>query len=377
MRAFLLLLPVLLIAACGSARKQMERAMAYEKEGMLDQAHDSYAALYARRPREVQAHIGMKRTAQALFDRMQDRASAAYLMRDLAAGDNARNEAAIYKSAMDRRGFDLQWDPALDGKRIKALHAEADRLFAAAEAAYRADRFSEAEDLSAQCTRLDPERRDAEHLNKLARLEPTYREAVRAQELGLWREAYRKFEQVTRQDAAHKDSMARLNACREKAAYTLAYVPLHNRALFANAMGMAGTSLQIEAQLAANVKQEVLGLGDPLIVLVDRDNTDQLLAEQQRQMSGVYDDRYVAEAGKLLGARHVLTAKILRYDDVLRKEIEVQVQLLDAETGRIHMAEIVRVNKQEITRGAPRAQLLERAAKRAALKLAEFDPAKD
>jgi hypothetical protein len=133
---------------------------------------------------------------------------------------------------------------------------------------------------------------------------------------------------------------------------------------------------QLEAQFAANVKQEVLDLNDPLIVLVDRDNTEEILAEQQRQMSGVYDDRSVAAAGKLLGARYVLTGKILRFDDVLRKEIEVQMQLLDAESGRILLAEIVRVNKQEIGRGAPRAQLLERAAKRMALQLAEFDPGK-
>jgi hypothetical protein len=135
-----------------------------------------------------------------------------------------------------------------------------------------------------------------------------------------------------------------------------------------------GGAGQVENQLSANVKQEILDLKNPLIILVDRDHTDELLAEQQRNMSGVYDDRYVAEAGKLIGAQYVLTGRILRFDDVLSKQIEVQMQLLDAESGRILMADVVRVNKQEIARGAPRAQLLERAAERMALRLAEFDP---
>ena len=157
-----------------------------------------------------------------------------------------------------------------------------------------------------------------------------------------------------------------------KASYTLDYVPLFNELLYtAQLNGGAG---QLEYQLSANVKQEVMDLKDPLIMLLDRDHTDELLAEQQRSMSGVYDDRYVAEAGKLLGARFVLTGRILRFDDVLSKQIEVQMQVIDAENGRIRLAEVIRVNKQEIARGAPRAQLLERAAKRMAQRLADFDP---
>lgn len=376
MRSLLPFLFLVLLASCGSTRKQLERAAAYEREGMLTEAYDRYAELYARKPREVEAHVGMKRAAQGLLDRLQDKASAAYAMYDLTTGDRARQEAINYKAGMDHRGLDLEWSPLFETKRAEAVRDQADRLYADAEKAFREERFKEAEDLAYQCGRLDPERRDAEHLYKLAQVEPIYREALLGQELGLWREAYRKFDRVAKLDPGHKDTMARLAECREKASYTVAYVPLYNANLYPEVLGLQDIVGQLEAQFAANVKQEVLDLNDPLIVLVDRDNTEEILAEQQRQMSGVYDDRSVAAAGKLLGARYVLTGKILRFDDVLRKEIEVQMQLLDAESGRILLAEIVRVNKQEIGRGAPRAQLLERAAKRMALQLAEFDPGK-
>jgi TolB-like protein len=91
-------------------------------------------------------------------------------------------------------------------------------------------------------------------------------------------------------------------------------------------------------------------------------------------MSGVYDDRYSAEAGRLIGARYVLTGKVLRFDDVLTRQIEVQVQVIDAFTGQVHLSEVVRVNKTDLERGSTRAQLLERSAERAAARVAGFDP---
>lgn len=371
MRPILIAIALLLLA-CASTKKQMERASAYEHGGMLQQAFDEYAALYTRRPNAVQAHLGMKRAAQGLFDRSQGRAMSAYTLHDLDAGERERQNAIALMSDMARYRLDLQWDARFENTRQEAMRTEAVSLYDQAQAAFREDRFTDALDLAERAGKLDPQHRDAIYLARLAKAEPLYREAARSQDLGLWREAYRTFHKVADIDAGHRDVLQRLTTCREKAAFTVAYVPLYNGDLYPEMLGLP--SAQIEEQFAANLKQEVLDLHDPLIMLVERDNSEEVLAEQRRVLSGVYDDRYVAETGKLLGAHYVLTGKILRFDDVLRKEIEVQIQLLDVETGRIRMAEIVRVNKQEIARGAPRAQLLQRAAKRAAIALAEFDP---
>lgn len=374
MRTVLLLAIITALTACTSARKELERAAVYEREGMYQEAHDRYAELYRRKPKATEAHVGMKRTAQAMFDRLQDKASGLYLANDLDGGDRARQEALYFQGAMEKKGLELTWSPLFEQRRAEAMRAEAERLYQAANAAYRIDRFTEAEELANKSLKLDPDRKETAYLVQLAQLEPRYRQGQRAMETGLWRSAYAEFKRVTDDDMGYKDAWALQEECRKKASYTLAYVPLFNGALYVNSVG-AGEGL-LEAQLSANIKQAVMDLNDPLIMLVDRDNTDELLAEQQRQMTGVYDDRYVAEAGKLLGARYVLTGKILRYDDILRKEIEVQMQLIDTETGRIHESEIVRVNKQEIARGAPRAQLLERSSKRIAARIAAFDPFK-
>jgi hypothetical protein len=366
---------ILVLFGCGSARKQLERATVYEREGMFQKAYDSYSTLYQKKPRNVEAHVGMKRCAQGILDQMQSEASGLYLANDLAAGDRKRQDALYYKQRMQREGFDLVWDPMVDTRRRELQTNEAVRLFELAEEAMRNDRFAEAEELVGRSLKLEPTNKEAEYLLKLAQLEPVYRQGKRAMELDLWRDAYRCFKRVTDRDAGYKDAWSLQAQARDKALVVLAYVPLFERGMYTNDLGLTLQG-QVEGQLAAQVKQAILDLKDPVIMLVDRDNTEELLAEQQRQMTGVYDDRYVVEAGKLIGARYVLTVRILRYDEILRRDIEVQMQLLDAENGRIHLSEIVKVNKQEIGKGNTRSQLLDRAAKRMARLVADFDPYK-
>lgn len=364
----------LLLAACGAGRKHMERAATYEREGMYPEAFAVYAERYEHSDRNVEAHVGMKRTAQQISQRIQNEASGHYMAHDFDAGERIRQQVVAYHATMARKGIQLEWSPEVETRRREAMRYEADLALGKAREALSADRFEEAEELARRCLKFDPERTEAEYVAKLAVIEPLYRQGLRAMELGLWRDGYRTFARVTDRDAGYKDAWNLQEQCREQAQLVIAYVPLYNGSIYANEFSTVLSGTSVESQLAATIKEAILKLNDPLIVLVDRDNTDRLLAEQRRQMSGVYDDRYGAEAGKLLGANYVLTGKVLRFDDVLSKQIEVQVQLIDTESGRIHLSELVRVNKQELARGAPRAQLLERASKRAALRLAEFDP---
>ncbi|MBK9175672.1 MAG: hypothetical protein IPM46_04905 [Flavobacteriales bacterium] len=372
MRPVLPFLLLIGLSACGSIRKQMESAETYEQEGMHAEAHKRYTAILERRPKEVQAHLGMKRTAQVLLDRIQDRALGAYTMNELANGNQARAEAIGYKAVMDRKGLDLQLSPMLETRRKEAMEHEAERLYEDAVAAFAAERFQETVELTERVQALNRDHQEAGHLNRLARSEPLYREGHNARNLGLWREAYHKFNQVVGIDAAFKDALQQRDACRAEASYTLAYLPLYSQSGQSEFLTGA-TAKDLGIQLATNVKVAILDTRDPFIILVDRENTERLLAEQRRQMNGSFDEQQVAQAGKLMGARYVLTARISRFDDVLVRQIEVHVQLIDAETGRIHLADVVRVNKQEIGQGAPRAQLIQRAAKRIALRLQDFN----
>ncbi|MBK6884375.1 MAG: hypothetical protein IPH05_15825 [Flavobacteriales bacterium] len=371
MRWIIALLSLLLLSACGSTRKQLARADQYEQGGMMQEAFSAYEELFDRRPKAVSAHLGMKRTAQSLLDRKIIAASERYMANDLGVGDRNRTEAMQWKRTMDGKGLALQWDDHVDDQRRTAQRNKARTLLDEANTFYREERFAEAQDMAEAAVKLDHELKEADYLALLAQLEPRYRQGRKAEELGLWRAAFTQYVWITDRDVDYKDAWDRMAVAKGKAMYTLAYVPLFNELLYTVQLGMPG---QVEEQLSANLKAAILDLKDPLILLVDRDNTHEILAEQQRNMQGTYDDRYAAEAGDLLGARYVLTGRILRFDDILIKQIEVQIQMLDVQTGRIMMADMVRVNRQEIGKGTPRAQLLERAASRIAQRISEFDP---
>lgn len=372
MRHLHVLIIAFILLTCGSKRRQLERAQQYETGGMSREAFTGYETLYRSKPKYVEAHLGMKRTAQTLLDQKAMDASGYYMAGDLVAGDKAYDDARTWKRRMDAEGLALKWDDQVDSRQRAARASHATILCQQADVAFRGEKFSEAESLAREAVKLDPTSKEAEYMLRLAQLEPRYREAVRAEELGLWRDAFRSLTWVTNNDISYKDAWTKLAAVREKATYTLAIVPLYNGNLYPSKLGGIGGS--VEHQLIAKVKEAILGLGDPTIALIDRDNTDQLLAEQQRSMEGVYDDRYVVNAGRLMGAAHVLTPRILRFDDVLGRMIEVQVQVLDAETGRIERAQTVAIGKAELSPGNTRSQLLELASKRIAAIIAEFEP---
>ena len=374
MRPTKLLLFWTLLAACSGERKVLERGAIYEREGMYAEAHVLYSEHYARKERSVEAHVGMKRTAQAISDRLQAEASGHYLMNDLAAGDRAREQVEAYHTHQLRHRIELHWSPTLAVDRQRAVEHTAENALASAKEALRSERYDDALTAADRALALVPDLKEAAYVQRIATIEPWYQQGRKAMGLKLWRDAHRLFTQVTGRDATYKDAWSLQEQCREQAVVPLAYVPLFNGQLYTNELSGVLGGAPLEIQLAANIKQAILALKDPLIVLVDRDNTEELLEQQRKQMSGVYDDRYSAEAGRLIGARYVLTGKVLRFDDVLTRQIEVQVQVIDAFTGQVHLSEVVRVNKTDLERGSTRAQLLERSAERAAARVAGFDP---
>jgi hypothetical protein len=304
-------------------------------------------------------------------------ASSAYLAGDRPRGDRLYGEAQHILEHGYKERLELRPDAMLEQRRTEARDAWMASTYEEAMDAFRNDRFEECQRLCDQVLREDRTHKDASYLRRMAEMEPLYREAQYAARLNLWRNAYRTMKKVTDKDPAYKDSWSEMERMRREATWTLAYMPVYNAQMYMGSGIVSGAVPgQVESQLSAAVKQAVLDQDDPLIILVDRENTDQLLAEQQRSLEGIYDDAHVAEAGKLLGARYVLSVRILRFDDIFSKQAEVQAVLLDTETGAIRLSEVVRVNKEELAKGAPRAQLIDRAAKRIAAQIEGFDPFK-
>ncbi len=70
---------------------------------------------------------------------------------------------------------------------------------------------------------------------------------------------------------------------------------------------------EVEKEMGALVVQSLLENKDPFLVLLDRDYTSKLLDEQKLGMSGLYDEKTLIQAGKLIGAKYILLGEITEY----------------------------------------------------------------
>ncbi|MBK8226881.1 MAG: hypothetical protein IPK70_06870 [Flavobacteriales bacterium] len=361
----------LLLSGC-AAKRALQQAQAMEQSAQMESAAAAYLEAWDRKPNSLLAREGYARTAQRLLDDRMSAAIMSYRVAGLKEGDRDRQTAADFRQRIALKGIDLRWNQEVDDARIEAKTREADARYQEAEAELRADHFAEAIALARQCLQLNPAHKEAPFLIRMAEAEPVYREGLRAEELGLWRKAHERYAAVSAIDAAHRDVMARLEACREKARYTLAYLPVQQPHEKRSIMGFSIGSGPVDMELAGLVQRELLALKDPFLQLIDRGSTDVVLAEQRRQMSGNYNEQ-MAQAGKLLGARYLLTGRVTKYDDLLKRDLEVQVQLIDAQTGRIHLSEQVRAAKADLAREGA-ARLTDLAARRIAERLRGFAP---
>lgn len=347
------------LGSCNSYKQLFLDAEKYEQGGMKEEALKLYTQIRAQDPHNVDAHISLNRIGDEIMNRYL-----ADMRMSMTSGsfDNAMDTYHIaleFASKYRASGvsffeqFEVQYNAARSGK--------ADQLYNRAEVMVMEGRYEAAQDVIDKVYQFAPNHEQAEYLELLSELYPSYNRGVKAMDLGLNREAYNHFIQVTCKDIEFKNAWQLQNECVERGSYTISYVPIHH----------SGTEKSIEIAVGAGVQQQVLGLKDPFIHLLDRNNLSALIDEQMSSMSAHFDEEEAIEAGKFKGARYVLTGELVQYFNVLgpvsyehkkgylgdnveakkvryteyaqgrRIEAHFKYQLLDAETGQVFISQAV------------------------------------
>lgn len=362
---------VALVIGCAGVRQQVRDAEAMNQRGAVREALAAYRAIDERRPGRPDVRAGMQSAAQRVFDRMEDAASAYYLAGDYPGGEQARIDAESFRDECAREGLVVEWSGFFAMRRTEARTEWLQDLHSKAEQAFKADRFGEAADLAGRVLQHDPDRTSAQHLQRMARCEPKYRDGKRAFEMGSFAQAYRILREVAVLDPNYKDNARLLQSAKDKASFTLVYLVVPGAKPSRWNEKRVVKPSQDELLLAGSMEEAIVELKDPLVKLIDRKHTEALLAEQLRALNGGVQEGTAAEAGKLLGAQFVLTGEVLVLND---DRIDLRISLIDASTGRIHVAQQVSALRKEVQRGQPvRAQLMAIVAQRAAEHLRDFD----
>ena len=335
-----------------------------EQGGLTQKAFEKYNEVYEQYGKP-EGLVGMRRIAQADLN-AQFQSAQLECMRG-----NYEKALDMYESAYafvsKHSTLQLAIPTSAESQNASCKSDYINFLYESAENAVKDERYEEAQVLIRKLRSLDRNNKKAEYLDLLSRIYPNYNRGVKAMELGYWREGYDFFNEVVKLDAGFKDALQRMNECLQKAKFTIAYIPVEKKNMDEGTV----------KSLSGAVKQRILQLQSPFIELVEREGIETLLGEQMTSMTAAFDEQKVIEAGRLIGARYIVTGEIVSYDHKVAQQRAIErkaylgpttnskkvkymeyrlgrgldaafkFQILDAETGRVFATEMIPFSERD------------------------------
>ena len=291
------------LPACNGSKAFVKRGAKMEEAGMMPQAANLYYTAVVKKPSNIDAMVGLKRTGQvvlgqhiATFDE-----AVAYDMRETAL--DAWHDAEAWDAKLEAVGVDLAFPEAKRAMYETVKNAHLDESYRQANILLEQEMFDEALAEFDAILQLDPTYQDAPALRNVAFCEPRYRKGVKAQEGERFREAHAALSELTNTDPDYKDASQRLSDVLEEGRFTVALVDFKN----------GSSRLNLEVKIQSLVEQALMGSEDPFLKVVDRESLALILQEQSMGMSGLTSGGDV-EIGNMLGAKALLKATITTCD---------------------------------------------------------------
>jgi hypothetical protein len=292
---------VLLIAGCSSYKSQLEDAREYEEAKMYSKALSLYSDLLVEKETK-EALIGKKRVIEAIIRENYDGPIRMLCMQDkVREADKLYAELSVFVEK--NRALDVKEPYGLKDFILQSKQSYCESLYKQAESDVLAFKYDGAKEKLSTIRSFFNDFPNLDYLENLCELYPNYYLASKSMEEGRLRDAYKALKKIEAIDPSFKDSKQLLEACLKSGRITLAYVTVDRDKV----------SNDVEKEMGAHVVQSLLENKDPFLVLLDRDYTSRLLDEQKLGMSGLYDEKSLIQAGKLVGARYILLGEIIEY----------------------------------------------------------------
>lgn len=290
---------------------------------MFREASNFYLTALRKNPNNIDARIAIKKNGQKVLEEMlsnfyqsysaSDHKKAVYdYLKAKSFHEEVQPYADINFAPYYKEYFEESRDIYLEERYNEALALKEER------------KYEEANEVFSEILKIQPDYEDVSKLERVSRLEPVYLRGREAMANDQFRDAYRYFEEVLR-SGPYKDAAQLKNEALEKAAFTIAILP---------SSYVSQNEQEVAEKFNSMVVEELLKLNNPFIKLIDRSNIDKILEEQKLALSGVVDSKTSAEAGKILGAKAVLSANIISYKANLKAPQAVQKKGYEAITVR-------------------------------------------
>ncbi len=294
---------IIQLSGCTTSKSLMKDGYSYSEAGMHQEAVDSFKASLTRKSSNVDARTGLKTSAQRVLDRLLDD----YNQADMSANDadavyryldseNFLNEIKAYNIELF---IPNHYKRSFEKNRTSFLG----RLYDEGMTFLDGEDFDQAQARFDEILNIDPEYRDVKSLKGTSVMEPKYRAANELMEQRRYREAYALYDAVTRRDASYKDAYERREEALQAGRFVLAVLPFENSSLEPN----------VEKRIHAYAVNNLVGSSNPFLKVVDRQNLDEIIAEQDFSLSGLANDASAVEVGNLTGAHAILLGQVIDF----------------------------------------------------------------
>jgi hypothetical protein len=289
------------MVGCTSYQTQLRDAKEYEDARMYSKALSMYSELLVRKETK-EALIGKKRVVEAIIRENYDGPIRVLCMQEkLSEADNLYSELTSFVEK--NKSLDVREPVGLKEFILQSKKSFCEGLYKQAEADVLAFKYDVAKEKLNTIQMFFRDFPNLEYLESLCELYPNYYLASKSIDEGRLRDAYKALKKIEAVDPSFRDSKQMLEACLKAGRISVAYV----------AIDKESANDEVEKELGAHVVQSLLEDKDPFLVLLDRDYTSKLLDEQKLAMSGLYDEKSLIQAGKLIGARYILLGEIIEY----------------------------------------------------------------
>lgn len=290
-------------ASCTGSKSYSKKALKLQEAGLNDEAAKFYLYALQRNPKNVEAKIGLKQTGQKQIESTLNDFYKAYSV------SNYKDAVYIYQEALSYKkqyGYFVTMEVP---SYYDAFYQEmlvvylADRYAVAEDLLYE-EKFKEANAIYQEIVTLDPEYKDAKSLGLITTIEPLYREGVQEFERKQYRSCYRIMANVLNKKAMYKDAIDYKERALELGRITIAVLEFG-----VNVKGREGLASTIQSDVVSGVSRN----NDPFIRVIDRGNMDVLIKEQKINVHGANTGNSAIKTGELLGANVLVTGKLLSY----------------------------------------------------------------
>ena len=300
MKKFLILLLSAFLLACSGSSYFARKGMKAQKAGKIGEASYFFIQSLRRNSNNAKAAYGLQTAGQEHLNKLLDvyfqfhndekLREAVYAFRD---ADNFYDDVSNVKVTLRFPEYYREYYEEDKAAFLESTYNQAQDHF-------RRQNFKDAEKLFSEIKRWDPNYKDAGQMRNKAEIIPLYDEALKDYDNGFYKTAYGKFSRIVELDGGYEQAASYQQESLRRGMFTVAFTPFQDLARNPSMTNIIG----------AKVLSDLSKVNNPFFQIVDRSNIERVLQEQKLALSNASD---LVKVGEILGAKALLTAKVLEY----------------------------------------------------------------